>query len=105
MDTQANMCKFYALKRQDFLFNSKRNFIHISREFSFGNLEKESHSAALTVMQKIELVHELVGVVRSLRQSAQVSNQTDVVRLRVEFFLESGILNDRQTMTQSECFA
>jgi hypothetical protein len=55
-------------------------------------------------MKKVELVDELVGIVCSFRQSTQISNQTDVVGLRVELFFESWILYDWETMAQGECF-
>lgn len=56
-------------------------------------------------MKQIELVHELIDVVGSFCQRAQVGNQADIVGLRVEFLFEHWILNDGQAMTQRECFA
>lgn len=67
--------------------------------------EEETHSACLTIVKKIEFVHQLIDVVGSSCQCAEIHDETNVVRLCMKLFLEQWILNDRQTMTERESLA
>lgn len=56
-------------------------------------------------MQQVELVDQLIDVIRSLCERPQVRDQSDVVGLGVEFLFERRILHNWQTMAQGKRFA
>jgi hypothetical protein len=96
------VCFKYQHKQQfsfsfSFLYSIKTCYIMPYDTVS--KLKEKSHSATLAIMQQIKFINQLIYVICGFSQCSQIHDQTDIVRLRVEFLLEHRALYNGQSMT------